>query len=246
MRLKDADKKFSGDLEECWMEFVDDYLQILKDFGLTNEQRKQFMHNLLSKDAKRYYLERVDPYAQTFQQAVGMINQEYNSIVRQTRVNNFLNSLRLSDFLAKGIEMSDALAKIYKLITKLSRQVPTLCRGDAHKIDFLGNATVRLQRSHEPRSLVATYGLSFHLFNRITVSSRPHYSLTKKQRWLLHVTKHIRRFQILLRKFLPLVLLVRKDTVDYRTQENKNSRTETAACRKSYLRLDVLIAASRI
>lgn len=82
MRLKHEDKKFSGDLEELRMDYVYEYLQISRDYGLTNEQKKQFLYNFLSNDAKKYYLGRVNPYAQTFQQAVDMINQQKNSIFR--------------------------------------------------------------------------------------------------------------------------------------------------------------------
>lgn len=163
MRLKDADKKFSGELGECWMEFVDDYQQVAIDYNLSPPQKLQYIHNLLSKDAKRFYLERVATYAQTFQQAVDMVNQEYNSPVRQTRVKNYLNSLRVSEFVKKGDEKSAALAKVYRLITKLSRQVPASHRGDAHKIEFLRNATVGYTWSHEPLSRVATHGLSFQM-----------------------------------------------------------------------------------
>lgn len=55
MRLKDKDKKFSGDLGESWMEFVDDYLQMCRDYSLTHVQKLQYMHNLLRGDAKRFY-----------------------------------------------------------------------------------------------------------------------------------------------------------------------------------------------
>lgn len=59
--------------------------------------------------------------------------------------------------------MSVALAKVYKLITKLSRQVPASYRGDAHKIEFLRNAAVGYPWSQEPLSRVATHGLSFQM-----------------------------------------------------------------------------------
>lgn len=163
MRLKDSDKKFSGELGESWMEYVDEYQQISIDYQLSTQQKLQYLHNLLSKDAKRFYLERVSTYAQTFQQAVELVNEEYNSPVRQMRVKNHLNSLRISEFIKKGDEVSVALAKVYKLITKLSRQVPASHRGDAHKIEFLRNAAVGYSWSHEPLSRVATHGLSFQI-----------------------------------------------------------------------------------
>lgn len=97
----------------------------------------------------------------SFQQAVEMIDQEYNSIVCQTRVKNYVNNLRVSDFESKGDGTSVALAKVYKIILKLSRQVPTSHRGDAHRIEFLRKSVVGYDRSHEPLSWVATHNLSF-------------------------------------------------------------------------------------
>lgn len=41
MRLKDADKKFSGDLGECWMDFVDEYSQVALDYGLNAQHKLQ-------------------------------------------------------------------------------------------------------------------------------------------------------------------------------------------------------------
>lgn len=51
MRFKDAENKFSGDLGECWQEFVDEYRQVTNDYALTEEQKLHYIHNILSKDA---------------------------------------------------------------------------------------------------------------------------------------------------------------------------------------------------
>ena len=161
MRLKDRDKKFSAALGESWMEFVDEYLQIGRDYSLSPTQKLQYMHNILSGDAKRYYLDRIDGYATSFQQAVELIEREYNSPVRQARVKNYLNQLRLNTIEAEGMEESAALAKLYRIITKLSRQAPSSHRGDAHKLEFLLNAVVGSAWSREPLSRVATHNLSF-------------------------------------------------------------------------------------
>lgn len=53
MRLKQRENKFSGDLGEAWMEFVDEYLQISRDYSLTPVQKLQYLHNLLRGDAKK-------------------------------------------------------------------------------------------------------------------------------------------------------------------------------------------------
>ena len=62
MRLRDKDKKFSGAIWECWMEYVDEYKQVAIDYSLGPTQRPQYMHNLLSGDAKRFFLDKVEGY----------------------------------------------------------------------------------------------------------------------------------------------------------------------------------------
>lgn len=161
IRLKDNQKKFNGDLGECWLEYVDEYEQISLDYNLTPPQKLQYMHNIVTKDAQRFYIDRVKAYANTFEQAVRMIDEEYNSPVRQARVKNFLSSLRVHDYIRDKIDAATALAKVYKLILKLSRQVPASHRGDAHRIEFLRRAVIGYNWSREPLSRVATNDLSF-------------------------------------------------------------------------------------
>ena len=74
MRLKDREKRFSGALGGSWMEFVDEYMQVCRDYSLSPTQKLQYMHNLLSGDAKRFYLDRVDGYATSYQQQSILLN----------------------------------------------------------------------------------------------------------------------------------------------------------------------------
>jgi len=96
-------------------------------------------------------------------EAVDLVESEYNSALRQNRVNNHLNSLRLSLFVAECLNLTAALEKAYKLITKLAPQVPCSHRGDAHKMEFLRNATIGNSLATEPLSRIATHQLSFQV-----------------------------------------------------------------------------------
>lgn len=49
MILKDSDKKFSGELGECWMDLVDQYSQVSRDYGLNPSQKLHYIHNLVIK-----------------------------------------------------------------------------------------------------------------------------------------------------------------------------------------------------
>ena len=124
------------------MAFVDEYKQITRDYGLSQTQKLQYMHNLLRQDAKRFYIDKVDGYATSFNQAVDIIESEYNPKVRQTKVKNYFNTLRLTKFISEGLQVSEALAKVHNVINKLARQALASHRGEAHKIEFLHHAVV--------------------------------------------------------------------------------------------------------
>lgn len=49
-------------------------------------QKFQYLQNVLKKDAQRFYQSHGQNYAASFQQAVAMIEKEYNSPVPQAQV----------------------------------------------------------------------------------------------------------------------------------------------------------------
>ncbi|KAK1859806.1 hypothetical protein I4F81_002400 [Pyropia yezoensis] len=122
MRFRDSSSKFSGNLGKAWMGHVAAYQQVARDYDLSQEQRFQFRHNILSDDAKRFYLDEVQSYASTLSQAVDMVSAENNSIVRQNRLKNYQAGYRMSTQLTDGLTEAAALEKTYKMITKLAPQ----------------------------------------------------------------------------------------------------------------------------
>lgn len=66
IRLNDIKKTFSGDLDESWMEYVDDYHQMCNDYGISPYQKFQYLHNILGEDAKIYYFNIVDDFNKSF------------------------------------------------------------------------------------------------------------------------------------------------------------------------------------
>eukprot|EP00170_Pyropia_yezoensis_P000401 contig_2207_g402 len=142
------------------MEYVAEYQQVARDYDLGQEQRFQYMHNILIGDTKRFYLDKVQSYATSFSQAVDMVSTEYNSIVLQNRVKNYLVGYRMSTLLSDGVTEAVALEQTYKTITKLAPQVPRSHQGDSHKVEFLRNAVVGSPWATEPLSRIATHGLT--------------------------------------------------------------------------------------
>lgn len=112
MRLKDTPRKFIGERGDCWDEFVDNYIQLAKDYKLKDEQKLQYLHNPLCKDALCFYMDSVQSHARTFEETVAHIGDEYNTPVRQARMINHLSGLRVGTFIKEEMDITVALAKI--------------------------------------------------------------------------------------------------------------------------------------
>lgn len=90
-----------------------------------------------------------------------LLEQDYNSVVRQTRVKNHLNGLWIEHFVKYNVEIPAALAKVYKRILAMSRQVPQSHRGDPHKTEFLCKAIIGHPWARGPLGCIATARLTF-------------------------------------------------------------------------------------
>lgn len=161
MQLNNEQYMFSRDRKECWDENVDNYRKFAREYQLSKEQKFQFLHYILSKDAKRCYNATVASHVVPFQQALEKISSEYNSPVRQACVKNSFCSLRINSLITKGIEESEAIAKVYKRIVKLPTQCSVSHSGDAHKIEFPRAAVVACEWIREPLSRVASHQITY-------------------------------------------------------------------------------------
>eukprot|EP00170_Pyropia_yezoensis_P005631 contig_22869_g5647 len=161
MRFQDPAAKFSGNLSESWSEYVAEYQHVAREYELTASQKVQYLHSLLRGDGKRFFLDRVHGTAATFAQAVDMVGAEYNSIVRNDWVKNYLISMRLSALFKNGTDITAALEKTYKTISKLAPQVPRSHHCVSYKVEFLRNAVVGNAWATELLSRIATHRLTF-------------------------------------------------------------------------------------
>lgn len=98
-----------------------------------------------------------------FNQSAVMIELEYNSVIRKTRINDYLSCQRINKFVNEGVDELAFLEKVYRLITNLLSQVPTSCRDDAYKEEFLRSAIVRHAWATELLNRVNTHELVFQL-----------------------------------------------------------------------------------
>eukprot|EP00171_Calliarthron_tuberculosum_P003360 IDg3360t1 len=118
MRFKERDSKFSGDIGQSWIEYVAEFQQVARDYGLSPTQKKQ--------------------YSTTYFE--GMQND--STWTAWTASKDVLEHASPEKFVGDGADELSALEKVYKLITNISPQVPQSHRGEAHKIEFLRNSTV--------------------------------------------------------------------------------------------------------
>ena len=83
--------------------------------------------------------------------------------MRQTKVKNYVNTLRISKFIAERSELSDALTRVHNIFNNLSRQAPASHRGEAHKIEFLHQAVIGFDWPKDPLTRIATNSLTFEV-----------------------------------------------------------------------------------
>lgn len=97
------------------------------------------------------------PYAANFRQAVDHNSLVFNYPVIQSRVKNYLHGLKISSLMANGVEVSDELSAVCKMILKLRSQCPISHPGDTQKMKFLRAAAVVCDWKSEPLSRVAAH-----------------------------------------------------------------------------------------
>ena len=88
---------------------------------------------------------------------------------------NVLAQLRLGEKLVGNRDEGEALANVCKMITKLSPQVPTFHRVDAHKSELLKNAVVGCKWATEPLNRISTHNVSFQkLYGELEAADKLH------------------------------------------------------------------------
>ena len=161
IRFKEESKKFSGTLGECWNEYLNEYLFAANDYNLTASQKLSYLHHLLRDNAKRFYSRHVQGICASFAEAVAIMEKEYNSFSRQSRIANHLKMIRVKDFLDKNNNMSDALEKLSAEISRLAPQGPPHYRTDMHKTEYLRTAVVGMSWAHEPLSRMQAGNMTY-------------------------------------------------------------------------------------
>lgn len=77
------------------------------------------------------------------------LRQSITPLLFITRIENYLNTLRMNHFASEALEATGALENVYRAVTKLARQVPRAFFGQDHRVLFLRKAVVGNERSSQ-------------------------------------------------------------------------------------------------
>ena len=91
------------------------------------------------------------------------MDKEYNSFSRQSRVGNYLKSLRIEHIARKdNISTFAALQKLNDQIPQRIRQGPAHSRSEQHKIDYLRSAVIGHSWARDALSRASATSMSFN------------------------------------------------------------------------------------
>lgn len=142
-RFKAKDSKFSGDDTENLQEYLDQYLAVSEDFGLTATQRLQYMHNLFRGEALRFFIQNIRGTASTIGEAVFIMQSQFNSADKQQRVKAELSTVKLRTFVNQcNGSLHQGLRKLAAHIEERTPLCPPNFRFESNRVDFLRQAVI--------------------------------------------------------------------------------------------------------
>lgn len=137
--------KFSGKLRENLNECLANYDEACADYGLNEEQKLKFVHNLFDGEAKQFFRNYVQPSSTRYQVVAQKMIAELNNITRQNRVRLYLQGLKLPAVIQKeNCDVTDSLGKFRTTITRYAPQGPMSYRTEEAKVEYLYNSVIGL------------------------------------------------------------------------------------------------------
>lgn len=134
MRLKESVHKFLGDSAQCWENLKNNNDQIFENYWFSDNQILRYLHNLLCKNSNQFFQHTVEPIAKSYKDAVWLIQEENNFIVRQTRVNTILSGPRCKTSLNAGMAFAAGLASFASVFSPFCIKHPCRIEKTATKL----------------------------------------------------------------------------------------------------------------
>lgn len=144
-RFKSEESKYSGADDEDLFEFFITYETTAEDYGMTEEQKCRYVHNIFKQEALRHYNTHIRNTATTTTYFEGkrMMLLHFNSPDVQARVKNELRTLKFQTFLNNAGTKPKELSMIASHIANRSRKCPPAYSHETHRVEFLKNALIK-------------------------------------------------------------------------------------------------------
>lgn len=128
---------FTGTLGETIEEYFDIYEIESENYALTEQPKFRYLHNLFDEDTKRFFRTSDQNIAISYHEAGSKMENEDNSITRQSLVSQYLQSLHQNKIVEKeSCNVDEALEKLLDMIAKFSPQGPKSQRTHEGKVEY--------------------------------------------------------------------------------------------------------------
>ena len=140
-RLQNKDSKYSGADSENIMDYTVQYDLVSRDFSLSHQENRQYVHTLFRGEASRYYHAEVQPLGNKYADVITKMESQFNSVSKQQFVKTELSGLLFQDMVDKSD--GEGRKTLRDLVATIEARIP-LCsrdwRNEPNKVYFLRNA----------------------------------------------------------------------------------------------------------
>lgn len=160
-----SNRRFSGALSQSVEILLRDYDQCCMQHQLTRQQRAEFFVNVLSEEARTFFLLTVRK-GMTFDDICEFMLKEYNSKARQLQVRRSIQPLLMDPFMVENQIASPSVAhtKMVDDVNRLTPQCHPSFRDVDHKISYLRSAILGKIWSASAINKVDSGGVSWRQF----------------------------------------------------------------------------------
>jgi hypothetical protein len=126
------------------MDYIQEYKLVIREYDLSPSMQKDFFYKLLrtSSEPLSFYRSKANDVF-SFDDAVSIMVQRYNTPERQARVHNYLKRLRFTSFrFDEKFDASSSLTALTSEISKLSPMGSPQYQGEVHAVVHLRNAVL--------------------------------------------------------------------------------------------------------
>ena len=168
LRFK-SDDKFSGKAGETIDEFFLNYETAAEDYNLNEEQKRKYLHNLFTGQARRHYNEYVLE-GMSYNYAKESLIKEFNDRTKQESTRMYLQNLTLRKVMDRdNLDVPKGLEKLREEITKYGPSGPPEYRSDRVMVEYFCDAVRNEEWSRNTLENCYSNNWTFnHLYTSLT------------------------------------------------------------------------------